>query len=89
MEQIALVQKPQEDAKDVKLKWLTAGIAGLVFLLIASPFMFKLVNSLVSFAGISTASASGCPTQAGLLLHAVVFFLITRALMEIDFYSML
>ena len=64
-----------------KDKWIVSIIAGLLFLLIASPFLFNAVNSVTSSFGLIIAN-SGCPNLGGLLLHAIVFMLIVRLLMR-------
>lgn len=56
--------------------------SALVFLLIASPPMFKLVNMVLGKL-VPIASSAGCPTTAGLLLHTVVFFFIIFGLMHL------
>lgn len=45
----------------------------ITFFVIANPETFKLVRSI---AGNWVASADGCPTTAGLLLHALVFVIL-------------
>jgi len=65
-----------------KDKWIVSIIAGLLFLLIASPFLFSAVNSLTSSFGMTIASKDGCPNLGGLLLHSIVFMLIVRLLMR-------
>jgi hypothetical protein len=62
-------------------KWVISLYTALLFLLIASPFMFKLVNSITSLAGVSIANYQGCPNMIGLVLHAIVFALLVRAMM--------
>jgi len=47
----------------------------LLFALIASPFLFKTVAGL---AGSWVASNSGSPTPAGLLLHGLVFVILSK-----------
>ena len=47
----------------------------LLFALIASPFLFKTVAGL---AGSWVASNSGSPTPAGLLLHGLVFVVLSH-----------
>jgi len=64
-----------------KDKWIIAIISGLLFLLIASPFLFSAVNDIIGLCGITTAKC-GCPTVGGLLLHAVIFVLAVRLLMR-------
>jgi hypothetical protein len=51
----------------------------LLFALIASPFLFKTVAGLL---GSWVASNTGAPTPAGLLLHGVVFVLLTGVVMR-------
>ena len=65
-----------------KDKWIVSIIAGLLFLLIASPFLFSAVNSITSSFGMTIASKDGCPNLGGLLLHSIVFMLIVRLLMR-------
>ena len=49
----------------------------IVFFIVANPATFKLVRSV---AGSWVASAEGLPTTAGLLLHALVFVVLTHLL---------
>jgi len=49
----------------------------IVFFIVANPATFKLVRSV---AGSWVASADGLPTTAGLLLHALVFVILTHLL---------
>lgn len=51
----------------------------LLFALIASPFLFKTVAGLL---GSWVASNAGSPTPAGLLLHGVVFLVLTGLMMK-------
>jgi hypothetical protein len=62
-------------------KWMISLYSGLLFLVIASPLMYSLVNSITSAIGVETASENGCPKMVGLILHALVFLLIVRASM--------
>jgi hypothetical protein len=52
--------------------------AVILFLIFASPMTFKLVQGIL---GKWVASTYGVPTPAGLILHAVLFGLVTYALM--------
>ena len=74
-------------AKDCKClsnsqKWLVSFYTALLFLLIASPFMYRVTESLTNLMGLNT-SNDGCPNMYGLLLHGLVFFLLVRLLMLI------
>jgi hypothetical protein len=59
-------------------KWLISLYSALLFIVIASPFVYGLVNSVTSLIGINIASESGCPNALGLIIHSVVFLLIVR-----------
>lgn len=63
-------------------KWMISFWAALVFVIIASPFMFNLVDKIAQPIGMKVAN-NGCPTIFGLLLHAVVFAVIIRLMMDI------
>lgn len=62
-------------------KWIASLVSAFVFFVIASPMMYKFVNSITSKIGFSTASEDGLPNVGGLLLHSLVFLLIIRGLM--------
>ena len=63
-----------------KQKWMISFLSALLFLLIASSFMYNLTGSLTSMIGFQT-SCNGCPNIWGLVLHAVVFAILIRVLM--------
>lgn len=74
----------RETKEENENKWLGSLYAALLFLIIANPLTFKLVNSVTSLVGLKIVEkGTGCPNIVGLLLHAVVFGLLTRAIMEI------
>ena len=54
--------------------------SGALFYLIAHPSTFEFMRSIL---GKWVASASGCPTRLGLVLHAFLFVLLTWGLMNI------
>jgi len=51
--------------------WISV-LSALIFLLVASPFMYKLTSSVFG----SSIASRGCPTLTGLFLHTAVFGLI-------------
>jgi len=57
--------------------------SAVVFFILATPFMFKLVDSVLGSV-VPIASSSGCPTYAGVFVHAVVFGLVVYGLMHLD-----
>ncbi len=65
-------------------KWKASVMAGVLFAVIASPFLYKLVAGLLKpiFGDREIVDMNGCPTMIGLALHAVVFTLIVRFLMR-------
>jgi len=65
-------------------KWRYTLYTTLVLLFLFNPWVYKLVNSLLSrFIG-KTASDHGCPTLLGFGIHAAVFTLIVRYMMDLD-----
>ncbi len=53
----------------------------IVFVIISSPFTYKLTNSILGGVIGSLADPSGCPTILGLVVHSVVFGIIVFLLM--------
>jgi len=58
-------------------KWLISFVAAVLFVVIASPFMFKLTGKLSLLAGVKTEDG-GLPNMFGLILHAIVFAVVIR-----------
>lgn len=54
-------------------------LAALLFFIFASPAVFSIVQGILGGL-VTVASASGLPTTAGLIIHAVVFTLALSAL---------
>ena len=61
-------------------KFMAALMGALIFFIIASPDTFRIVRR---FFGNWVATQNGSPSQAGLLLHSLVFLLITWAVMNV------
>lgn len=59
-------------------KLLISFLSALVFLIVAHPQTFKLMRHAI---GEWVSNKEGCPTKSGLLLHALVFMLITYLMM--------
>lgn len=65
-------------------KWKYTLYTTIILLLLFNPFTFKLVNSLLSnFVG-KIAGNDGCPTLLGYAVHALVFTLIIRYMMDLN-----
>ena len=63
-------------------KWIVSLMAGLLFMLFASPFFFAALNSGTSRFGMDIASPSGCPNLGGVVFSAVLYLLLVRMLMK-------
>jgi len=76
-------EEDYEDDYGSSDKWKYSIYSALIFLIISSPYTYLLVNKLLgSFTKIS--SPTGCPTLIGLFIHAAVFALVIRGVMELD-----
>lgn len=65
-------------------KWKISLIAGILFFIISSPMLYKVVDGLgKKLSGkLEIVDYYGKPTTLGLLVHSVVFILITRLMMR-------
>jgi hypothetical protein len=62
-------------------KWLISAMSGLIFFIVASPFLFNLTQRFIAKPlGLAFIDSQG-PTYLGIAVHAVVFFLIVRLMM--------
>ena len=68
--------------QDKKSQWKFALISTIIFLVISSPLMYNITETILG--GIVTISNKGCPTLFGLILHTVVFLLISYGVMQLD-----
>ena len=59
-------------------KWLISLYSGILFLIIASPIAFKIVNYITSMVNLPVLDYEGKPNLFGYLLHTLVFILIVR-----------
>ena len=67
------------NGKKQEKKMMISLMSAVLFYIIANPQTFLIVRRLF---GDGISNAAGCPTGMGLLLHALVFFLITWGLMN-------
>lgn len=65
-------------------KWQISIFAGILFLIIAAPFTFKLVNALTSKLHLTICDGNGRPNTYGLILHTIVFILAIRLSMLLE-----
>tara|TARA_Y100000389_G_scaffold160665_1_gene162894 strand:+ start:2270 stop:3133 length:864 start_codon:yes stop_codon:yes gene_type:complete len=68
------------DGRKQEKKLFLSLMAALTFFIIASPETFRIMRK---FLGKWVSSPTGCPTSSGLLLHTIVFMLVTWGLMNI------
>lgn len=76
--------EPKKNLDNMK-KWKYTLITTVIFLIIANPYTYILVNYLFKCClgkRVVIASATGCPTMIGLIIHAVVFTLLLRWVMD-------
>lgn len=66
-----------------KDKWMISFYTALVFLVIANPLTFRLVNFVFKGIGFPIANDKGCPNGWGLILHGIVFFFLIRLMMVV------
>ncbi len=66
------------DGMDNQSKWVVSIILALIASLIYSPFFFSLMNAFTASFGVRTASSTGCPNLAGLIIVTILYFLIVR-----------
>lgn len=64
-----------------KDKWIISTVGGLLFLVISSPFLYDVFNTVTSSMGMVIAN-DGCPNNGGLILMAIFFMIIVRILMR-------
>ncbi len=82
--ELALMGFPCGKPKSNYHKWLISLRTAILFFIVSSPFLYKLVNeSLGKLFGFSIATQSGCPNYSGLLLHSIVFAFILRGFMKV------
>tara|TARA_B100000886_G_scaffold220664_2_gene153383 strand:- start:19008 stop:19277 length:270 start_codon:yes stop_codon:yes gene_type:complete len=62
-------------------KWRYTLYTTILFLIIVCPLTYKLVNAILGGI-VRICDKKGCPTGAGIIVHAVVFTLLLRCLMD-------
>ena len=77
------MSKKQDKPLTEQGKWVISLEMVVLFFIIANPFTYRLVNKATSHFGVDVCDANGCPTTVGLVVHAIVFGLLVRALMYV------
>jgi hypothetical protein len=68
------------NGKKQEQKFTISLLSALLFFIVANPDTFRLMRSIL---GSWVSGPNGCPTTAGLILHTIVFMLITWGMMNI------
>lgn len=63
-------------------KWTAALLAGILFLVLASPYTYSFTDALTKSAGISVADVDGCPKATALIIHGILYVLLLRLIMN-------
>ena len=69
----------------VEKKWFISILSGIIFYVIASPEIFKKTGKLFYTLFDIKIEHRGKPNNLGLLIHTIIFVLITRFLMDFNF----
>jgi hypothetical protein len=78
-----LLQQRPDDAYTSKDKWIVSIVGGVLFLLLASPFLYSVVDGTSEYLfGLNLADSSGCPNTSGLVVHFLAFVAVVRILMR-------
>jgi hypothetical protein len=77
----SMAPAPTDVKKDINLFAIYALKGALLFMLISLFPLYKLTDMLTAYAGKSTLGSDGFPSLLGIILHGVVFFLISYGLM--------
>lgn len=64
----------------LKKKILISILSGILFLVLSLPFTYSLINTFTIKMGLDIESG-GCPNMKGVVVHSVVFILVTFILM--------
>jgi hypothetical protein len=70
---------PTERPYSSKDKWVIAIVVGILFIILASPYSFKLVSDV---SGLNLSGDTGCPQVSGLIVNAAFFVVVLRLMMN-------
>lgn len=80
----------KETSTDDQKKWMISFISAIVFVIVSTPQTFKFTNDIFEkYFCIKTIDEFEKPTWSGIFLHALVFMLITRLLMNYKMHDYL
>ena len=67
-------------------KWQITIFSAVIFILVVSPFTYKITNNLFSNI-LGPIAVNGYPTIIGLALHTIVYILIVRYSMDLNLFK--
>jgi len=69
------------------MKWQITFFSALIFLIVVSPYTYRLTQRL--FGGLvgKIAEPNGCPTTLGLFVHTIVYILLVRGSMDLNLFT--
>jgi len=80
----------KETSTDDQKKWMISFLSAIVFVIVSTPQTFKFTNNIFEkYFCIKTIDEFEKPTWSGIFLHALVFMLITRLLMNYKMHDYL
>lgn len=67
---------------DEREKWTVSILAGIIFFILCSPIAYQITNSFTRIFRLTIANEKGQPNMAGVVIHAFIFMIITKLLMN-------
>lgn len=67
-------------------KWQITFFSAFLFLLVVSPYTFKLTDRCLGGIVGKIADRDGCATRLGLFIHTVVYILLVRGSMDLNLF---
>jgi hypothetical protein len=65
-------------------KWFISILSGIIFYVIAAPRIYKITGKIIYKIFAVKIENKGKPNNLGLLIHTIIFVLITRFLMDLN-----
>ena len=62
-------------------KWRVSILAGIVFMVLSSPILYRVLDNILEPLGLNVANG-GCPTLVGLLVATALFIVVSRLMMN-------
>jgi len=69
------------------MKWQITLFSALIFLIVVSPYTYRLTQRLLGGLIGKIAESNGCPTTLGLFVHTIVYILLVRGSMDLNLFT--